>query len=201
MSQPMPQEPDRLRAEIEEQAALFVLGQLPARSASALRALMDAGCTELSRLVDETRIVLEVVAASQPSRVPPPAVRDRLLAEVSNVPSSRAYVTVNPEELAWEPAGPPGVFKKVLYRESSAALTSMLIRMDPGTVIPAHSHARAEQCLILDGDVQYDGRSYKQGDFLVGLPEHELPELSSLGGNLLFIVGSPHPGRRPFPRP
>jgi anti-sigma factor ChrR (cupin superfamily) len=68
--------------------------------------------------------------------------------------------------------------------------------MEPGARIEPHSHARAEQCLILEGDAEWNGDQFGPGDFLVGLPHERLPEFSTRHGNLLLIVGSSE--RSPF---
>jgi anti-sigma factor ChrR (cupin superfamily) len=47
----------------------------------------------------------------------------------------------------------PGLEKKLLYRDPATGTESYLFRMRPGALIEGHHHARAEECLVLEGDL------------------------------------------------
>jgi quercetin dioxygenase-like cupin family protein len=60
-------------------------------------------------------------------------------------------------------------------------------RLAPGAIIPAHSHAHEEECLVLSGSIQYAGRTLYTGDFLgAAIGEHQSAIISPEGAMLLI---------------
>jgi anti-sigma factor ChrR (cupin superfamily) len=85
----------------------------------------------------------------------------------------------------------PGVTYKVLFVDKAAGLVTTLVRMEPGASIPAHRHSRAEQCLVLEGDLIHDDHVYGPGDFTWAEAGSIDPALQTKRGNLLLIIGPP----------
>ena len=70
--------------------------------------------------------------------------------------------------LPWTPTGWPGVSMKMLQQvESTGGMTGMM-RMEAGSVIPAHSHTHSDQMVfVVEGDLLEDGVRHGPGSFFV----------------------------------
>ena len=74
--------------------------------------------------------------------------------------------------LAWAPTGWPGVSMKMLQQvestgESTGGVCGMM-RMGPGSSIPAHRHTHADQAVfVVEGDLVEEGVTYGPGSFLL----------------------------------
>jgi quercetin dioxygenase-like cupin family protein len=69
---------------------------------------------------------------------------------------------VKPE---WEEAA-PGIHVKILARNAENDSVSMLVRLDPGTDYPGHTHAGVEELHLLHGILKVDDRTLYPGDFI-----------------------------------
>src|SRR5262247_976071 len=65
----------------------------------------------------------------------------------------------------WEEAA-PGIHVKILARNAENDSVSMLVRLDPGTDYPGHSHAGIEELHLLHGILKVDDRTLYPGDFI-----------------------------------
>jgi anti-sigma factor ChrR (cupin superfamily) len=72
--------------------------------------------------------------------------RRRLLA---NEPSP-ASVFLDPPNMPWEPSKFPGIQTKTLYADESGMCT-LLLKLEPGAVVPLHEHTAIEQTYVLEG--------------------------------------------------
>ena len=59
----------------------------------------------------------------------------------------------------------PGVEKKVLSEDSEGQIQSFLLRMAPGSTLPAHEHFENEECLMLEGEVMVGDIHLSAGDY------------------------------------
>jgi anti-sigma factor ChrR (cupin superfamily) len=84
----------------------------------------------------------------------------------------------------------PGVTAKTLFHESPVGNTTLLIRMQPGAVIPPHRHAAVEHCYVLEGDLHFGDLVMHTGDYhcAVGDTTHETSHTEN--GCLLLIIAS-----------
>lgn len=62
----------------------------------------------------------------------------------------------------WRPFA-PGIWRRLLYREGSAA--SMLYHAIPGAQVPGHLHDHDEECLMLAGELFADDVLLRRGDY------------------------------------
>jgi quercetin dioxygenase-like cupin family protein len=63
----------------------------------------------------------------------------------------------------------PGVTMKVLYKDEISGAMTVLTRLEPGAVIPAHWHSKADEAVyVLEGDFVEDGASYGAGSYFRG---------------------------------
>ena len=74
-------------------------------------------------------------------------------------------------ELPWEKTRFPGVETKTLYLDKRHGQVTVLLRMEPGTVLPDHEHVLVEQTYMLEGRLvdragPDEGREAGPGDFV-----------------------------------
>ena len=70
--------------------------------------------------------------------------------------------SIKPE---WEEAA-PGIHVKILARNAHNDSVTMLVRLDPGTDYPGHTHAGIEELHLLHGILKVDDRTLYPGDFI-----------------------------------
>ena len=76
---------------------------------------------------------------------------------------------VDTSTLASSPLDFAGVSMKVLQQNEQAGGMTVLLRMEPGSSIPAHHHTHADETVfVIDGDFVEDGVSYGPGSFFTG---------------------------------
>ena len=152
------------REEIAADAALFVLGQLDADAAARFDARLREGC-EVTRAeyaaFTETAASLSFTA---PSELPPPSLRDRLMARIAaepRKPDHSGVVVVRANESGWMPGPAPGVDIRLLHKQRT-----MLVRLAPGARVPVHHHDLSEQCLVIEGTVTDGETTVSAGDYV-----------------------------------
>jgi anti-sigma factor ChrR (cupin superfamily) len=142
-----------------------------------LDAVLDA---DTLALLDEA-ITPEPIDAQMQARI-----KSRLLQRVA-ADCTAQHVTVRPQDKAWKQlAG--GLSLKVLHRDEG--VMSYLLRMAPGSKLPAHRHPIDEECVVLEGAVQIGALHVAAGGFHLGRKNvlHEVIE--SADGALLFLRGA-----------
>jgi quercetin dioxygenase-like cupin family protein len=107
--------------------------------------------------------------------------------------SDRHLVAIPAEQDTWKPFL-PGVSIKVLHKHGD--MMSYLLRMAPGSVIPAHRHPYEEECLVLEGSLHIGDLRLTAGGFLLvheGVLHDEL--VAEQDGATIFLRGArPHAG-------
>ena len=177
--------------ELQAQAALYLLGSLPPAEArdfetATLKDRREAAIAEM------TEIIVSFGLAATTAVKPPPALRDRLLGRLQQSPGPGLFSKRAQDQGPWRPTANPGVFFKKLMFDKSTGLMTMLVKMEPGARLGEHIHRLAEQCLILEGDLRYNGdKVYRAGDFTWAEAGTIDPALYTVEGNLLLIVGEP----------
>ena len=177
--------------ETEAQAAEYVLGTLDAedRRRFARDLARDPVLQEITegweRRLGPLAEALEPVA-------PPAALWDRIDAALNQRPEAVPFgTTVRADEGQWSRLA-KGVDKKVLLRDREAGIESYLLRMAPGSRLPAHRHRITEECLVLEGELSIGGFRFAAGDFHAITPDEQHPEIFSAAGALVFIRGEPN---------
>jgi quercetin dioxygenase-like cupin family protein len=115
--------------------------------------------------------------------------RDRMRARILKRAAATApsgTQTLRSTEGVWETAQ-PGIEFKVLHIEAPTNTRSILIRMEPGSSVPVHSHAQEEHCLVLEGEVMIGEYIFRSGDWHVAMPGTTHSDFSTRTGCLLFI--------------
>jgi len=78
-----------------------------------------------------------------------------------------------------------GVELKLLREDADSR--SFLVRMAPGSELPAHPHPADEECLVLEGDVTLAGVVCRAGDYQLAPAGRDHDVVRSEGGCVLFV--------------
>ena len=183
--------------DMTEQAALYALGILDPAEVWAFEEHL-AGCGPCKAEVSGFRETAATLAAAAPPANPPARLRDRVLAAARPNPQVWRSWTASPfaglhvvrrDEGDWETVF-DGVWAKQLHADPGADTVTMLIRMAPGATYPAHRHGGAEQCLVLEGDVEVNDVELKAGDYQCAARDSLHGVTRTDNGCLLLIVSS-----------
>src|SRR5665213_3822032 len=80
-----------------------------------------------------------------------------------------------------------GVDVKVLHVDHGQRTQTSLWRLAAGARVPAHSHAKDEECLVLEGAVTNDGVTYLPGDYLYARAGTDHSEFACPTGAVLIL--------------
>lgn len=73
---------------------------------------------------------------------------------------------LNPETLPWTPWVMEGTHYKLMTVDVRSGGFTMFLKVDPGTVAPAHGHVGAVEGVILEGGFAYDDDAGSKGDYI-----------------------------------
>lgn len=117
------------------------------------------------------------------------ALRQRLRARVT--PPPEGTTTFRVTDGGWfKPA--PNIEMKMLRLDEAAGTSEMLIRLGPGVEIPAHSHRKEEQMVILEGECHLGDHLLRAGDTHVAPPGSWHPPIR-VAGSVLLLLRSEYP--------
>ena len=145
---------------------LFALQALPPREIASVEAQISS-CEDCRQEIETLRpIVHSFVGWSTDVLRPAESLWGRLANRIASETATRAFVppleTPAPE---WEEVA-PGIHVKILASNAENDSVSMLVRLDPGTDYPGHSHAGIEELHLLHGILNVDDRTLYPGDFI-----------------------------------
>jgi anti-sigma factor ChrR (cupin superfamily) len=168
--------------ELQEQAALYAAGALPAEEAVRFEELLatDEAARRAAAAHDAT---LTHLFRAAPPVAPSPGVREALLKR-AGLPAG--VTLLRAQEGQWEETPYPGVLRRWLHRGAGGART-FLLKMAPGAVLPAHPHTADEECLVLEGDVRSFDLEMRAGDFFRGRAGTMHQPSTTSGGCLLLL--------------
>ena len=186
--------------ELQELAALRALGVLePSETAR-----LDAAIAHDPDARAEVAAITDAAAALArlaPAKTPPPALRERLLAQIAHTPQagpSRAqsavpparpgFSFIRPDEGEWMTTPIPGIRMKMLSVNRDTGYWVVKADLAPGARYPQHEHSGAEDLYVLSGDLHNEGRILGPGDFLHAEPGTDHGELYSPGGCIALLV-------------
>lgn len=126
------------------------------------------------------------VASSAIGETPSPAVREALLARIAT-PSNH---TITAAEGAWVETPVPGVRMKILAIDRARDRVTMLLEGQPGARYPAHRHSGSEECYVISGSLNVEGRLLRAGDFHHAEGESDHAELWTDDGVVVLLVAA-----------
>jgi len=161
--------------QMTELASLHALGALSQHEARAFEQHLAEGCHACSAEFDSFERTVGELALSVPEAQPPGEVRERLLARVNELPSSRVvdavseiasdqFVSIHAADGQWQKVQ-DGVLLKKLYVDQATGIATSLVRMMPGTSLPAHQHLGVEQFFVIEGDCNVAGQRLGPGAY------------------------------------
>lgn len=113
------------------------------------------------------------------------AMRARVMSLASDAPPANTE-TIRGEDLPWHQVF-PHVWAKVMKRDVANNLQIMLFRMEPGGIVPAHSHNLDEECLVLEGEVLVGSHPVRKGDMHLARAGARHPDLWTRTGALVMV--------------
>src|SRR5215469_1691119 len=146
---------------------LFVLQALPPQEMASVEAQV-LSCEDCRQEIERLRpIVRSFVGWSTDVLRPAESLWGRLAKRIASEAATQPFVPTlealgKPE---WEEAA-PGIHVKILARNTEIDSVSMLVRLDPGTDYPGHTHAAVEELHLLHGVLKVDDRTLYPGDFI-----------------------------------
>jgi quercetin dioxygenase-like cupin family protein len=171
--------------EWKEMAAAYALGVLEddeAELASA-RARQDAAFAGEARRWSERFATLNPLP--EDGQVPPAEAWHAICARTGS-----QRLTRHADEGVWLPGG-DGITVKMLTVDPPSGRRTALMRLQPGALLPAHDHEDFEECLVVEGEVDLDGVSYRVGDYLVAPTRTTHNQLQSPKGALVLLHWTP----------
>lgn len=86
----------------------------------------------------------------------------------------------------WRPFA-DGITVKTLWRSLQSGRSALILRMQPGAIMPPHDHEGDEETLVLEGDLQVNGVEFGPGDFQVAFAGTRHPVITTRGGCLCYV--------------
>ena len=159
--------PDIHSQEHLDRVVLFALQALPPRDIASAEAQISA-CEDCRQEIETLRpIVRSFVGWSTDMLRPAESLWGRLAKRINSEAAMRPFVPPleAPAKPEWAEAA-PGIHVKILAMNAENDSVSMLVRLDPGTDYPAHTHALIEELHLLHGILKVDDRTLYPGDFI-----------------------------------
>lgn len=112
-------------------------------------------------------------------------------AQSANAPiqesASSSLLTIRKDEGVWQKVH-EGIFAKTLFENIENGTTTYMVKFMPGAKTPLHRHPGREECTIVEGDFQVDGKDLRAGDYHCALPDSVHHRPYSINGAMVLIV-------------
>ena len=188
--------------QMTELAALHALGALSQHEARAFEHHLVEGCDSCSAEFDSFDRTVAELALSVPEAEPSEDVRGRLLARINELSASRVvdalargasdeFVSIHAGDGQWQEPQ-KGVLLKTLYVDQSTGIATSLVRMMPGTALPAHQHLGVEQFFVIEGDCNVAGQRLGAGDYHRAAAGSTHDTTYTVDGTLFLLVAPEH---------
>ena len=187
----MNSKPGRHSQEHLDLVFLFALQALPPREIASAEAQISS-CQDCRQEIEALRpIVHSFVGWSTDVLRPAESLWGRLAQRIASETNTRPFVPpveapVKPE---WEEAA-PGIHIKILATNAQNDSVSMLVRLNPGTDYPGHTHAGIEELHLLHGTLKVNDETLYPGDFIHSEPGSVDHRVWSETGCTCFLVTS-----------
>lgn len=94
--------------------------------------------------------------------------------------------------IPWSASQFEGIELKVLYSDPETGMSTILFKMQPGAVVPLHTHMGVEQTFMLEGSLQDDEGCAVKGDYVWRPAGHRHIAVSPEGATFLSIFTKPN---------
>lgn len=159
-----------LAHDITDVVALYALGALSQHEARAFEEHLAEGCDVCEAELPSFEQTASAIGFSVSEVKPSAEVRDRLMMRLNNLEKptrldhSSEFISILAAEGEWQELQ-AGIMMKQLYVDHASGLATSLVKMPPGTALPAHAHAGVEQLFIIEGDCNVRGQRLGPGDY------------------------------------
>lgn len=168
-------------SELEQLAALYHLGSLSDEEAAELNHRADdpvaAACL---RSYSEAAAAL---VQALPPVAPPAGVKSAILAAIA---AQNGGISAIPADAGWAPHAVENVLFKRLSEDERSV--TVLYKLGPGAVFPAHEHRGMELCFVVEGEYVTGGRRYRGGDFITAAAGTADDEIRTGQGVTLLVT-------------
>ena len=180
--------------QIRERAALYALGALPADEAALVDARLAAGDPRYAAEVAACRAVADDLAWAARPTMPPPAARARVLAPIAALEApvieQDGLRFVRGQQLEWQ-AGPIAGFEtRALRVDEASGRITLLARLAPGAVYPAHRHRGVEEIYLVEGELTINGVVMRAGDYCSAEADSLHDGIRTAGGCVFIVTAS-----------
>lgn len=141
----------------------------------------DADVADLYGAVASALLPLEL-STEQRDRM-----RRKMLARAIGAPPPAGTATWRASDAGWITSSPL-IEAKLLRIDAAAGTQELLIRFLPGVVVPAHTHLREEQMIILEGECLLGEHPLRAGDVHIAPAGSSHPQITSATGTLLLLL-------------
>lgn len=90
----------------------------------------------------------------------------------------------------WWPTGLPGVWGKPLYKSRRADRETLLVKCEPGALIPRHAHEGIEELIVLEGTLRVGDVLLGPGDYIRSTPGADHGDAVSPNGCICLFFTS-----------
>jgi len=159
-----------LAHETTDVVALYALGALSQCEAHAFEEHLAEGCNFCEAELPGFERTVSAIGFSVSEVEPSAEIRDKLMMRINNpeeparLGHSSEFTSILSAEGEWLQLQ-AGILVKQLYVDRVSGLATSLVKMLPGTALPAHAHAGVEQLFILEGDCSVRGQRLGPGDY------------------------------------
>jgi len=80
-------------------------------------------------------------------------------------PASGGSHFIDIPSIPWQASPFPGIEVKMLYNDAMTGMSTMLVKLAPGSAIPLHEHVGIEQTYILEGSLEDHQGAATAGNF------------------------------------
>jgi len=107
-------------------------------------------------------------------------------------PTKGGSVYVDPSSMEWRKTQFDKIWMKVLYRNDAAGEMTVLLRWEPGAMLPFHKHPEIEQSFVLEGSFYDHDGVCRAGQFVYRHPGSMHETRSDEGCVLLAVYRKPN---------
>lgn len=162
----------------------------------ALAALDEVNARDMAFISEDTQKFSELailkdtfhaLAYTTPSLSLTDNLKERLFQKIAAPP---LFFCLKSSEQQWQPHPlVVGIEMAILRVNEQKREIVVLLRCSEGVSYPLHRHADEEEILVLEGDMESNGQTYQQGDYLYSASD-SVHDVSTRQGCLLYIRSS-----------
>ncbi len=94
--------------------------------------------------------------------------------------------TIRGDDVEWRAVW-PNVWAKMLRFDPANNIQTLVIRIKPGGVVPAHAHTKEEECLVLEGEAFIGSHRICEGDLHIAHPGAAHGDITTATGATIMV--------------